>query len=289
MNANLRAGVVMIAAMIMLTGNDAVIKHVGQSLAVGQVLLFRGLMVMAIFAVAILASGMPLVSRQLLERWTLVRGAFEVSATACFLSALVLLPLAVASSLVFVSPIFITLVAAVMPGERVGWRRITAVLVGFAGSALITQPWGASFSATMLLPLLAAALVAGRDISTRYISPHQSSLYVAFLTATMVTAGGAVMCLTQWRPVTATALAWIALCALLLSGAYFALITAFRSGELSFVAPLKYVSIVFAIFLGNLLWDESLEPLQLAGVALVVGAGVTIFYRERGRGAGSED
>lgn len=272
----------MLAAMVMLTFNDAVIKHVGQSLAVGQVLLFRGLMVMAVFAAAIRIAGLPLITRQLGERWTLVRGLFEVAATACFLSGLVLLPLAVASALVFMSPIFITLVAAALPGEHVGWRRWSAVLVGFGGTVLITQPFGASFSLAMLLPIAAAALVAGRDIATRYISAHQSSLYVAFLTAAMVTLGGAVMSLFQWQPVTLTSLGWIAICAILLSGSYFSLITAFRIGEMSFVAPLKYVSIVIAIALGAWIWNERLDVSQLAGVVLIIGAGIAIFVRQRG-------
>ena len=272
----------MLAAMVMLTFNDAVIKHVGQSLAVGQVLLFRGLMVMAVFAAAIRIAGLPLITRQLGERWTLVRGLFEVAATACFLSGLVLLPLAVASALVFMSPIFITLVAAALPGEHVGWRRWSAVLVGFGGTVLITQPFGASFSLAMLLPIAAAALVAGRDIATRYISTHQSSLYVAFLTAAMVTLGGAVMSLFQWQPVTLTSLGWIAICAILLSGSYFSLITAFRIGEMSFVAPLKYVSIVIAIALGAWIWNERLDVSQLAGVVLIIGAGIAIFVRQRG-------
>lgn len=273
----------MFGAMIMLTLNDAIVKHIGQSLAVGQVLLLRGLMVMVVFAVAIKVAGLPLVSRQLAERWTLLRGAFEVSATACYLSALVLLPLAVASALIFVSPIFITLAAACLPGEKVGWSRWLAVFVGFFGSLLITRPWGVDFDAFMLLPIAAAALIAGRDIVTRRISQHQSSLYVAFITAAMVTAGGAVMCLFTWRTVTPESLCWIALCAVLLSGAYFSLITAFRTGELSFIAPLKYVSIVIAIALGAWIWNERLAALQLAGVVLVIVAGITILYRERSR------
>jgi drug/metabolite transporter (DMT)-like permease len=281
MSTNLKAALVMIGAMVMLTFNDAIVKHTGQTLSVGQILLFRGLMVMTIFAVAIRFSKLPLLTRQLGERWTLVRGVFEVSATACFLSGLVLLPLAVASALVFASPLFITLVAGGLLGERVGWRRWLAVLMGFGGTLLITEPWGASWSVALLLPIAAAALVAGRDISTRYISPHQSSLYVAFLTATMVTIGGAVMSLFQWREVTPTSIGWVAVCAVLLSGAYFALITAFRSGELSFIAPLKYVSIIVAIGLGALIWDERLSLLQFAGVGLVIAAGVVIFYRGR--------
>src|SRR5690606_13807214 len=143
------------------------------------------------------------------------------------------------------------------------------------------RPFSADFSAAMLLPLAAAALVAGRDLVTRRIGPHQSSLYVALITATMVTVGGAVMSLFSWRPVTAASLAWIALAAVLLSIAYFSLITAFRTGEAAAIAPLKYVSIVIAIILGALIWDERLTSLQFAGVAMVVAAGVIIFYRER--------
>ncbi len=281
MTHNFRAAGIMLAAMVMLSLNDAVIKHAGATLTVPQMLLFRGLLVMAVFVVALKLSGLPIISRQLVERWTLARGAFEVAATTCFLSGLVLLPLAVASSLGFSSPIFIALLAGPVLGERVGALRWMAMAVGFGGTLLITRPFSADFSAAMLLPVAAAALVAGRDLVTRRIGAHQSSLYVALITATMVTVGGAVMSLFSWRPVTAASLAWIALAAVLLSIAYFSLITAFRTGEAAAIAPLKYVSIVIAIILGALIWDERLTSLQFAGVAMVVAAGVIIFYRER--------
>lgn len=282
MNDNVKAGVIMLAAMVMLTANDAAVKHTGDTLAVGQILLMRGLLVMAIFAVAIRWSGQPVLSRQLTERWTLVRGVFEVAATACFLTGLILLPLAVASALVFASPIFITLAAGPLLGERVGWRRWLAVLGGFAGTLLITRPWSEAWTWAALLPILAAIFVAGRDIATRHISAHQSSLSVAFLTAAMVTIGGAIMSLFEWRPPTAASLGWISFCAILLSGAYFLLITAFRTGELSFVAPLKYVSILFAIGLGAWIWDERLTTIQIAGVVLISASGIFIFRREHG-------
>jgi drug/metabolite transporter (DMT)-like permease len=285
MNDNLKAGGIMLAAMVMLTANDAAVKHTGDTLAVGQILLIRGLLVMLIFAIAIHWSGQPVLSRQLTERWTLVRGTFEVAATACFLTGLILLPLAVASALVFASPIFITLVAGPLLGERVGWRRWLAVFGGFAGTLLITRPWSETWTWAVLLPLVAAAFVAGRDVATRYISAHQSSLSVAFLTATMVTVGGGIMSLFEWRPVTAASLGWISFCAVLLSGAYFLLITAFRTGELSFVAPLKYVSIVFAIALGAWIWDERLSAIQIVGVVLVCASGIIILKRERAAGS----
>ncbi len=285
MNSNLRAGAIMLFAMVMLSFNDAVIKYAGERLGVGQMLMFRGLMVMAIFAVAIRVAGLSLWSRQMIERWSLARGALEIGATLTFLSGLVRLPLAVAATLVFTSPLFITLLAGPLLGERVGWRRWLAVLLGFVGAVLITRPWSADWSWAMLLPLIAAVFVAGRDICTRYISNSQSSLYVAFMTAALVTLGGIGYAPFDWRPVEPAALAWIGLCAMLLAAAYFALITAFRSGELSFIAPLKYSSLVIAIGLGAWIWDERLRPVQFAGVALVALSGLVIFYRERSRHA----
>ncbi|GJL83696.1 MAG: membrane protein [marine bacterium B5-7] len=283
MNNNLRAGLIMVAAMLMLSLNDAAIKHTGERLDVGQILMLRGIIVMFIFAIALRASRLPLFSAALKDRWTLIRGGFEVAATVCFLSGLVLLPLGVASALVFASPIFTTIVARPLTGERVGAWRWLAVIMGFCGTVLITRPWSADWSIAMLLPIAAAVFVAGRDIVTRYIGTGQSSLHVALVTATLVTLGGVIMAPWRWQPVDPASLGWISLCGVLIAGAYFSLITAFRSGDLSFVAPLKYVALVFAIGLGALIWDERLSLVQIIGVVSVSASGLLLFAVERRR------
>jgi drug/metabolite transporter (DMT)-like permease len=236
---------------------------------------------MLIFSAIIKATGRPLLPAAILERWSLTRGAFEAAATLAFVSGLALLPLAIATTLVFTSPILLTLLAALILKENVGWRRWLAVVVGFSGVAMITRPGAEGWSWEVILPLTAAVMVAGRDIATRYIAASLSSLYVALLTAAMVAMSGLLVSAFDWQPLAITSLIWLLLSAAMLSGAYFCYISAIRLGELSFVAPFSYVSVLASIILGRLIWGDLLSWHTLAGVALIISSGLFIFYREQ--------
>jgi drug/metabolite transporter (DMT)-like permease len=286
MHHNLRAAGLMVAAMLMLSFNDAIIKHVSEALGIGQLLFLRGLLVTLIFSAVIKASGRPLLPGAILERWSLTRAVFEAAATLTFVSGLALLPLAINTTLVFTSPVLLTVLAALLLHETVGWRRWLAVVAGFSGILLIARPGDQGWSWAVVLPLTAAVMVACRDIATRYIAADLSSLYVALLTAALVGIAGLLVSAFDWQPIELVSITWLLLSASLLSGAYFCYISAIRLGELSFVAPFSYVSVIASIILGRLIWGDVLSWHTLAGVILIIVSGLFIFYREQRKNHG---
>lgn len=279
MTRNIQAAGLMVLAMIMISTNDALIKSASDSLSVSQIMLVRGVMACLFFGALIKLSGRELFPRLILDRSNLLRGVLEIATTLCFVTGLSLLPIAVATTLVWTSPILLTLVGAVLLRETVPASRWLAVLAGFTGVLLITRPFGAGFSWAMILPLLAAGLVAVRDFVTRRIDPRVGSFTVTLTTLILVTAAGGVLSLVSWHPLSTGSVTKLAFAAVLLVGGFYCMIKAVRIGELSFVAPFAFSAILMALALGYFVWGDVPTPTMLAGVALIIGACVYIFRR----------
>ena len=171
----------------------------------------------------------------------------------------------------------LTVAAALVLREHVSVGRWLAVLVGFAGVLLVTRPFDEHFSPAMLLPLIAAVFVTMRDLVTRRIDRNLDSLYVVLATLALVALAGLILSFGDWRPVHLDRVAWLSLCALLLGSGFLCQIVAVRSGELSFIAPFSYAGILVAVFYGYAIWDELPDTLTVAGIALIVGAGMYIL------------
>ena len=172
---NLKAALFVVIAMSLITTNDAIVKHITQVFNVGQIIFLRGALICVIFAIVMRVRRQPVFNRQTLHRWNLLRGLFELAATLMFMTGLSLLPIAVASTLGFSSPIFLALLAGVILKEEVGLERWIIILVGFGGVMLITNPFAESTSWAMVFPIICAFFVALRDIAIRYV-PHDIPL-----------------------------------------------------------------------------------------------------------------
>lgn len=283
MSANLKAGAIMVLSVTLLTLNDGIAKYLSADLSVPQLLFYRGLFATVILAVAAKVSGHALRHRALTDRWVLARAGLDVSCTFTFLVGLTLLPIAIATTLVFVSPVVLTIFAAVFLREHVGWRRWTAVLAGFAGVVLITGLGGQGWTYAVLFPLASAVLIAGRDLVTRMVSPAIPTIHVALATSVCVTLAGLLGLPFADNPLALWHIGWLMLMGLLICGSYFGYITAIRLGELSFVAPMVYASILVALGLGVVIWNDTVSWRQLAGIVMIVASGVVIFVRENAR------
>ena len=263
-------------AMAMISSNDAIIKSASESLSIGQILFVRGTLACFILGIVIKMTGRPIFPRSGLSRINLLRASLETTATLCFVTGLTLLPIATASTLVWTSPLLLTLFAAVFLKERVSRTRWMAVAVGFGGMLLVTQPFGTGFAPAMLLPLLAAIFVAARDVVTRRIDNNLHSFYITLATLVLVTLSGLVLSIFDWRPLEVNHLLMLSLSAALLTGGFFSQVTAIRMGELSFVAPFAFSGIIVALLLGFLVWNDQPTVAMLTGVALIAGSCIYI-------------
>ena len=281
MSTNVKAALLMMLAMTFISCNDAIIKTMTESLGIGQVLFVRGSIACMLFIGILKYRKMPVFPKQALSRINIGRASCEMCATCCFITGLSLMPIATVSTLTWTSPILSTLLAALILKENVIPLRWLAVLIGFIGIALVTNPFSGDFSSVMLLPLMAAAFVSTRDIFTRRIPAELNSIYITLATLLLVSGAGLLICLFDWRPIDIHHIFALCCSAVLLSCGFFTQITAVRMGELSFVAPFSYFGIIVALILGIIFWQEYPTLLMLGGVALIVFSGVTITLSQR--------
>jgi drug/metabolite transporter (DMT)-like permease len=281
---NLKAALFVVIAMSLITTNDAIVKHITEVFNVGQVMFLRGALICVIFASVMRLRGQPVFRRSSLHRWNLLRALFELGATLFFLTGLSMLPIAVASTLGFSSPIFLALLAGIVLKERVGFDRWIVILVGFGGVLMITNPFSGEASWALIFPIICAFFVALRDIAIRYVPSDLPSSQVAFTNAWVVMLGGGLYSLYQgWGDADLSWYLWFILLGAALYGGYFFLIIGSRLGELSFISPFKYVSILIAIAYGYLIWDEQPTPVMLAGAAVIVISGIILLSTEKRR------
>jgi drug/metabolite transporter (DMT)-like permease len=191
-------------------------------------------------------------------------------------------------------PLAVTLAAALVFGDRIGWRRMTAILVGFAGVMIIIRPGTDAFDIWSLLGVASVLCVVVRDLAVRRLGPHVPSVIVAMGAAVMVTAMGLGLSflpgermgpdfagLTGWVALTAGQAAKVAGAGTFLIAGYICAVTAMRSGDVGVVAPFRYTSLLWAIVLGFFVFGDWPDFWTLIGATIVVGAGVFTLLRER--------
>jgi drug/metabolite transporter (DMT)-like permease len=270
-----------VAASILITTNDAVIKWLSDEITIGQIIAVRGVFMLAPVAILVWWLGGRPALRVRDHRAQAIRAALFVAATLLFLNGLGMLPLADATAIVFAEPLFVTLLAISFLGERVGWRRFSAIAVGFLGVLLMVRPTGDAFRLAALLPLGAALCIAAVSIMTRRMSRTETtaSMLVYGSVAIMV-AGFLTAFAGNWWMIGLADLGLLAICAILFGFANFLLIEGLRLAEASVVIPYRYVSLVWALVLGLVLWRQLPDAWTASGALLVVACGLYIWRRE---------
>lgn len=274
----------MMVSMAAFVINDSLMKSLS-----GEIPLFQAIFLRGVFATMLV---LFLTARMGMVRWSAlasvdrpvasVRVCAEIGVTSCFLQALFNMPIANATAILQGAPFALTFAAAVFLREKVGWRRWTAVMVGFAGVMLIVRPGGADFNSASYYALGAVCFLVVRDMATRRFSPDTPSMFITLMTAVAITCLGGAVTLTQsWQPVPAAMLAQLALSACFLFFGYFFSVMTMRVGEISFIAPFRYSILVWALLIGVFVFGEIPDSLALLGAAIVVCAGLYTFFRER--------
>jgi len=268
--------------------NDSLVKHVSESLPSGQLIFVRGLFASLLLLVAVSLLGAWHAPgggwQSLARRPVLIRAAFDALATLAYLTSLFHLPLGNATAINMATPLVITLMAVLLLGEQVPVSRWLAIGVGFLGVLLIVRPTADGFNAFALLCLLGTVLHASRDLMTRSIAPGTPAILITLSTAVAVTLlAGALSAVQGWQAMQARHLALLAAASVFLAIGYFLLIVAMRTGEMSLIAPFRYVGLLMALLLGWIVWGDLPDALAWCGIALLVGAGLQILRSQRMR------
>lgn len=270
----------MLVGVALLSLNDALIKSLTSNYPVGQLLFIRGIFVFPwIILLALLQGGLHRLRVRSIKGQAL-RGVCVIASAFLFVNGLVHLPLADAIAITFTGPLFITAMAPLVLGEQVGWRRWMAVLAGFAGVLFMVRPGGEAMQWAVLFPLGAALFGGTRDLITRHISQTENTVSVLLVTTSFVMLAGLTTAPFGWAPLQTQDLGTFAASGMLVAGAHYLMIEAFRQGEAALVAPFKYTSIVWAVLFGYLIFGDLPDGWTLFGAGLVIFAGLYILHRE---------
>lgn len=280
---NARGALLMMGSMAAFTINDAFMKSLSGTLPLFQVLFIRG--VATTLMLVALSQAMGGLRGDLTRRdhqLVALRTVAEIGAAYFFISALFNMPIANATAILQVLPLTVTLAGALFLGEAIGWRRISAILVGFFGVLLIVRPGAEGFTFYSVYALIAVVCVTVRDLATRRLTAHVPSFLVALSASVGVTLFAGVTALgVEWRPVDAGSAGAIAGAAVFLIGGYLFSVMAMRVGEVAIVAPFRYTAILWALVLGFAVFGEWPAWTTILGAAIVAATGIYTFYRER--------
>jgi drug/metabolite transporter (DMT)-like permease len=280
---NRAAGIVwMLATMLCFVALDAIMKYNLQSQSLVQVTWGRFFFA-SIFAALACGRNLPRLAISKAPRAQLIRSLFLMATTGLFNAGISSVPLAMGTTIMFMSPIVVTLLSTLVLGEHVGIRRWASIVVGFLGALIVIRVWETGLTGLnhgALFLLCAAFTNAAYQISTRSLR-NESPLTTLLFTA----AAGAVVTsfLLPWHWSTPTPQEWLLLVASGAAGClgHLCLIKALQAAPASVVAPFSYSSLIWAGLFGFVIWRDVPATSTLIGAALIIASGLYIFMRER--------
>ena len=273
----------MMMSMACFAVEDTFIKLLSARLPATQILFsigFGGALITLVLAIVL---NVNLADKILLNKHVISRTIADLFGALSFTSAMVLIPMSLLASILQATPLFVTLGAAILLGEKVGWRRWSAIFIGFLGVIIILQPGYGTFQLASLLGLAAVLCLALRDVVTRDMATEIPTLTVTFYACLAMGSAGFIAYPFFGPPIMPTTYeAIILICAAIIGlTGYFLLVLATRKGDVSVIAPFRYSRLLFSLGLASLILGEKLTLPILLGGLLVVSSGIYTFGRER--------
>jgi drug/metabolite transporter (DMT)-like permease len=278
----LKGGVYMAIAMAGFVSNDTLIKLLSRELPVGTLIFWRGVFASLILLAALSLSGALPRLKLAGSGKVLLRSLTDCIATILFITALAHMPIANLTSISHAAPLVVTALAAIFLKEHVGWRRTTAIAVGFLGVLLITRPSSGGFDRYALMGLGVVAGVAIRDILTRRISTSVPALVVALANSTFVVAGAFALAAFEGglELPSLQQLLYLMAAGVFLSLGYLFMVQTLRYADISASATIRFTGVLWALLSGVLVFGEIPDRLAFAGIALIVLSGIYTLHRE---------
>lgn len=286
LSPNYRGAIFMALAMMSFTTNDTMVKFLSENMPMGQIVFVRNLIASVVIIYIAYRQHALRPIRLAFSPYILIRVIGEVGGTMTFLTGLSHIPIGNATAIMQALPLAVTMGAALFLAEPVGWRRWSAILVGFVGVIVIVRPGVEGFSPFALLIVVTVLFAASRDIATRKVDPSVPPLFMSAITAPAVALSGLVLAPpTSGEWVTIGAFDWLLLVgsASLVLVAYHFIIHAMREGDISFIAPFRYSSLIVAIVFGYVIFGDVPDVYILIGALMIVASGLYTIYRERVR------
>ncbi|SEL00243.1 DMT family transporter [Pacificibacter marinus] len=281
---NVNGILLMILAMAGFALEDLFVKLLSSSISTAQILIVMGLASSSIFAAMAFNKGHNVFAAQSYSKTMIARAVVEAMGAIAFVTSLSLVPISTVAAVFQVTPLAITMGAALFLGEQVGWRRWTAIAVGFFGVIVIIRPGLSGFDPAVLYVLVAVVCISARDLLTRRIPTNIASTVISFQAfASLIFAGALLLVLSSDTMVQVSKLevAYFAGGIVFGVAGYYGLVTATRIGDASTVTPFRYTRLLFSIVVGVIVFNERPDALTLLGAAIIIGTGLFTFLRER--------
>jgi drug/metabolite transporter (DMT)-like permease len=259
---------------------DAIVKWVSVRHPIGQIVFFRNLIAFIPILLMLPAAGGLAVLKTRRPAAHVVRSLLGLGTMVSFFCAYALMPLAEAVAISQAGPIFLTALSVPLLGEKVGIRRWSAVVVGFAGVLIMMRPGIGVFDPVALFAVAGAAFYAVSMIAIRRLSATEPPLTIVFYFTLCATTAGALSLPFQWVTPAPADLALLVAIGLIGGVAQYCMTQAFRLAPVAIIAPYEYGALVFAMLLGYVIWNDVPDAFLLIGAAIVVGSGLYILHRE---------
>lgn len=283
MTDNLRGILAVLCSSTTFVVSDALVKLISARLPASEIVVLRGVMATALLTAGAIVFGAMRPLSLLLQPMMLVRILSAGAASCLVVFSLRDLPLANVNAVLQMTPLAVTAGAALVYGEKVGAMRWAAAFTGFLGVLLIVKPGSSMFGAAAFTILVALIFTTTRDLTTRGLSRGIPSMFVGAASAAAISVSGLLVApldaawvwpaWPDWKLMFASAV--------LLFFGNTLLIVALRTGEIGVVAPFRYAPVPLSLALGYAWWGDKPDALAVAGILLVLGAGLAVLYSER--------
>lgn len=275
----------MLLGIIVFVLNEALCKLAYATVPTSQVMAVRGLIATLVILAIAHALGATAHLRRMRDRRVLLRSSADLVGSYLYMVALFHIPIGNMMAINMASPLLMTATVAILLREAVGWRRWSAVIVGFLGVLLVVQPRAENFNTYSLLAVAAVFCLVARDLVTRRIASDIPSIIVSLTNVGMMTAFATALALIEgWVAMGWYELLLLAVAGLFIAAGYQLVVDAFRHAEVPVIVPLRYTGLLWALLLGWLIWGDVPNTLAAAGIVLIVLSGLYVLHRERVRG-----
>ncbi len=279
LSAPTRGILFMLLAVVLFTLMDAAVKGLVARMPVPQIVWVRFLGQLVIVLILLRGRSLALL-RTPYRAMHVARAVTQFATGALYFASLAYIGLAEAQALADISPVLITLGAAIFLGERLGPRRVLGVVAAMVGAIIIIRPGLAVFSPAALLPLAAAVTYAANVLLTRAVAPRETAWTAMLYAALICTALASVALPFVWVPIAMADLPMIVAIGVLGTLAQLCIIRAFSLAEAGVVAPFTYAGILLATLWGFLFFNDVPDAWTLVGALVIVGAGLYVWHRE---------
>ncbi|WP_343315846.1 DMT family transporter [Brucella sp. BE17] len=271
---------VMLLGMLLFALNDTLGKWLVASYGLGQVILFRSIAALIILSPFLWKAGLSPIIHAERKGMQLARVIFSTAETFCFYYAVMYLPLADVMTYWLAAPIYVAAASPFLLGEAVGWRRWTAIAIGFAGVIIALEPSSKMFTLPALISIIGSGSFAFMMVTGRFLRATPDRTLVFFQTAAAALAG-LVFAPFGWSPLQSNVdIVLLALLGIVSMSAHMLVNRALKISDAATVAPLQYTLLLHAVILGWIFFGDVPRLAMMAGAALIIASGLFIFIRE---------